>query len=291
MKRKTKKLTRKEEILLVRVAEQPYSSPAELAQWPDVDQNTVHYYLGRLMDDGYVGYEIIGWIRDSQQRYFLRSQGRRVLVRQRDSDRFVPTNVPDTAKVLTFGPCLEALYYVGPRAWSHDHIERAPKQTFVEDSAVNPDQFDAGLVIHRDVKPIRFYWMLEGPVHAVMEYVEPSWDASFFLPLIWYGPHARRCQLPTDPRELLPPFAEKHEFGACPVPPGVCVVAADELALYRALREIPVGLPLMGIAVGAIRKKRFAITGIYPMENPIDPFASVFVDHTDEDIYRSLRYE
>ena len=279
-------LKRKQAKVLARVGAQPYVSPAELAQWPDVNANTIHYYLDGLESEGYVGCTQFGWIRDSQKRYFPRGRGLRALRREYGREFSFAVSTDNVARILNFGPRLEALYYVGTRAWCPDHVTQEPERTYAAD---HPDGNGVPFFMLDDVEPIQFYWMPDGPVHAVMEYREPSSQLDFFMPLIWYGRHAPPCKLPAVRQELLLEFAKKYGLDRCPVPPGVCVVAADELALTRALREIPSELPLMGLAVGDGSSGKFGITFLFTMANPIHPTSLPFSHYTDEeDLYRSL---
>lgn len=100
-----------------------------------------------------------------------------------------------------------------------------------------PEEYsEMQLEVRSEPQPDSFTWLRQGPLHALVGMQQGTERNRFWVPLIWYGPHAPKNLLPDRLHHLFDDLETEPdpEFGAPARPPGVVIVAADALAAARA---------------------------------------------------------
>ena len=264
--------------LLKMLWQMQYASASDLKGWPFVSASRVEPNLNLLLTKSLIAYETLGWMRDAQRRYVLLDEGTD-LVTERTGWR--PTWFQSDAgkmNIRSRGPMIECLYHAAPRIWSPDWVEERPNSDRVDDNDelrqlayYHPEKYEELLLeIHSKPQPDSYTWLRQGPLHALVGMQRGNDLNPFWVPLIWLGTHAPKYLLPDTLNRLFDHLeAEPDPDSGVPArPPGVVIVAADELAAVRAMRDMPQAVPRLVVTYGSYRGKklRFGIRYVDPIE-------------------------
>lgn len=275
-----KKLNETAQMLLVMLFQMPYASAADLKGWPLAKRARVDANLKSLVENDFVGYETLGWMRDAQRRYFLKDRGVAWVNCQIPKPAGWSLSHEDRETIRSYGPALECIYHVAPQIWNPDWI---PVTEYLVESDERPDgwfnHYAAGdEEPQSDLRPIAladsFTWLRRGPLHALVGMEQGPDLRPFWVPLIWHGTHAPTNSLPEKLYQLFGALTTESGGENEPAyPPGVVNVCQDPLAAARADRETPSGIPRLTITYGARagEKLRFGITNAEPMRRAAFP--------------------
>ena len=264
--------------LLKMLWQMPYSSAWDLKGWPFLSASRVEANLNLLSAKGLIGYETMGWMLDAQRRYVLLDEGTD-LVTERTGWR--PTWFHSDAgrmHIRSRGPMVECFYDVAPLIWSPDWVEEKPNSSRVDDkdelnhlAYYYPEKYEEILLeIYSKPQPDSYTWLRQGPLHALVGMRRGHHLNPFWVPLIWFGTHAPKNLLPDTLNRLFDHLEAEPDpdSGVSARPPGVAIVAADELAAVRAMREMPQAVPRLAVVYGSYRGKklRLGIRYVDPIE-------------------------
>ena len=262
----------------------PYSAASDLRQWHNTSVGQVEANLRKLLAADIVDREKLGWMRDSQWRYFLSDQGVKVMSHFVDWRPRWQVATTGREIIRSYGPMMECLNDAAPQAWS-THTIRAPR--WDSRGGWYPDEEGPGYLqrLIRESFPLAFHWLRDGLVDGLIELVNPD-GSEFCLPVVWYGTHAPENQWTDSPFQLFEslPTEPDPTTGAQAAPPGVVIVATDILSATRAAREIPPSISSAIITYGtrvanaANKQGRFGIVHIQPMLNPQAPVGKVLIE-------------
>lgn len=255
--------------LIRHLGQKPYSAAEELKRWPDMAYPRIVEDLKWLVSKRYAKRKTLGWMRDAQPRFALVDNGMDIYREQRYDLAAEATTELDPDEVLNWGPMLECAYHAAPWAWSVHTVERAPKI----------DRGNEEITLPLNCPAVDFFWIPQGPVHAVINYICSRSAKKCSVPLVFFGPHVPDDILHLSPDDLFNgmntlPDLRFHEPAA---PPGVVILAADPLAALRARREAMPDVPKAIICYGmfAGSKRRFGVVSVDKMMWPTYPMGEV----------------
>ena len=284
MKMMPKRIPDQQLLLGRRLADVPYSAASDLREWPGISVGQVEANLNKLCLSGLVGREKLGWMRDAQWRYYLTDAGVNA-IEEAIAEWQPPLTVGETGRTVirSLGPMMECINHAVPRAWSPRTV-RVPRLD--ARGGWYPDEEGPGYLssLIQSSWPVSFHWLPEGLFHGLIELSDPDNDR-FWVPVLWYGTHAPKMDLPDALFELFEdlPTEPDRVTGLPASPPGIVIVAVDALAATRAAREIPQGIPRAIVTYGTKvdhedgKPGRFGIADIQRMLNPEPPRGKVLI--------------